>query len=71
MGTISASTTFHGVELTGIPVVNPGGWFGETWLLEIGGSCWPLTRTIYGAERAGPLSSWWSSRARACAMNAR
>jgi hypothetical protein len=22
--------------------LNPGGWFGRTWLLEIGGSYWPL-----------------------------
>ena len=23
-------------------MLNPGGWFGKTWLLEIGGSYWPL-----------------------------
>jgi hypothetical protein len=25
-----------------MPVINPGGWFGKTWLLEIGGSYWPI-----------------------------
>ncbi len=28
--------------LTDIPVLNAGGWFGKTWLLEIGGSYSPL-----------------------------
>jgi hypothetical protein len=42
MGTVTASATVHGQELKGIPVLNPGGWFGKTWLLEIGGSYWPL-----------------------------
>lgn len=40
--TITATATFHGQELKDIPVVNPGGWFGKTWLIEIGGSYWPL-----------------------------
>lgn len=39
---ITAKATFHGHELADVPVVNPGGWFGKTWLLEIGGSYWPL-----------------------------
>lgn len=39
---VTASATFHGQELTGIPVLNPGGWFGKTWLLEVGGSYTPL-----------------------------
>ena len=25
-----------------IPVINPGDWFGKTWLIEIGGSYFPL-----------------------------
>ena len=25
-----------------IPVLNPGGWFGKAWLVELGGSYWPL-----------------------------
>lgn len=42
MADITASATFHGQELQDIPVLNPGDWFGKTWLLEIGGSYWPL-----------------------------
>jgi hypothetical protein len=42
MGTITASATFHGQELKDIPVLNAGNWFGKTWLIEIGGSYWPL-----------------------------
>lgn len=40
--TITATATLHGHELKDIEVVNPGGWFGKTWLIEIGGSYWPL-----------------------------
>jgi hypothetical protein len=29
-----------------MPVLNPGGWIGKTWLLEIGGSYWPLLLII-------------------------
>ena len=39
---ITARATFHGHDLTDIPVLNPGGWFGKAWLVEIGGSYWPL-----------------------------
>ena len=35
---ITASCTFHGQNLTDIPVLNPGDWFGKSWLLELGGS---------------------------------
>jgi hypothetical protein len=42
MSEIKARARFHGQDLTDIPVLNPGGWFGKTWLLEIGGSYWPL-----------------------------
>lgn len=38
---ITARFTFNGHELTA-DVVNPGDWFGKTWLLEIGGSYTPL-----------------------------
>lgn len=38
---ISASFTLNGHELTA-DVVNPAGWFGKTWLLEIGGGFTPL-----------------------------
>lgn len=39
---VTACATFHGHELTNIPVVNPGDWFGKTWLIEIGGGYSPL-----------------------------
>jgi hypothetical protein len=39
---ITAMGTLNGYELTDIPVLKPGDWFGKTWLLEIGGSYWPL-----------------------------
>lgn len=42
MATITASGTFHGHELKDMPVINPGDWFGKTWLIEIGGSYSPL-----------------------------
>lgn len=42
MNEIKASGTFGGQELKDIIVLNPGGWFGKCWLLEIGGSYWPL-----------------------------
>ncbi len=39
---ITASCTFQGHDLSDIPVINPGGWFGKAWLVEIGGSDTPL-----------------------------
>lgn len=42
MSEIKARGTFGGQELKDIIVLNAGGWFGKTWLLEIGGSYWPL-----------------------------
>ena len=39
---ITARATFHGHDLTDIPVLNPGDWFGKAWLIEIGGSYSPL-----------------------------
>lgn len=41
MAKITATFMFHGQELTA-DVVNPGDWFGKTWLLEIGGGFTPL-----------------------------
>ena len=35
---VKAKATFHNHELTDIPVLNPAGWFGKCFLLEIGGS---------------------------------
>lgn len=40
--TITATCTLNGHELADVPVVNPGDWFGKTWLLEVGGSYTPL-----------------------------
>ena len=39
---ITASFTLNGHDMTEVPVVNPGDWFGKTWLIEIGGSYTPL-----------------------------
>jgi hypothetical protein len=39
---ITAGAKFHNQDLTEIPVLNPGDWFGKTWLIEIGGSYFPL-----------------------------
>ncbi len=40
--TITASCDFHGQSLSDIPVLNPNGWFGKAWLMELGGSFTPL-----------------------------
>ena len=42
MSEVKSCATFNGHELKDIPVINPGDWFGKTWLVEIGGSYWPL-----------------------------
>ena len=42
MSKITASCKFHNNDLTDIPVLNPDGWWGKTWLLELGGSYTPL-----------------------------
>ena len=39
---ITASGNLNGHDLKDLPVLNPGDWFGKTWLLEIGGSYSPL-----------------------------
>jgi hypothetical protein len=39
---IKAKAKLNGHELADIPVINPGNWFGKTWLIEIGGSFWPM-----------------------------
>ena len=39
---ITATGKLNGHELKDMPVMNPGDWFGKCWLLEIGGSYWPL-----------------------------
>lgn len=42
MSEVKSCAIFNGHELKDIPVINPGDWFGKTWLVEIGGSYWPL-----------------------------
>lgn len=42
MPKITATCKFHGLDLSEIPVVNAGNWFGKTWLLSIGGGFTPL-----------------------------
>lgn len=42
MSEVKSCAIFKGHELKDIPVINPGDWFGKTWLLEIGGSYCPL-----------------------------
>ena len=39
---ITATAVINGVEVSNIPVVNQGNWFGRTWLCEIGGSMEPI-----------------------------
>jgi len=39
---IKAKARLGDHELNDIPALNPGDWFGKTWLLEIGGSYTPL-----------------------------
>jgi len=39
---ITARGNLNGHELSDIPALNPGGWFGKTWLIELGGSYTPL-----------------------------
>jgi hypothetical protein len=43
---ITASCTLHDHALSDIPVLNPGGWFGKTWRLELGGSYTPLCLVV-------------------------
>ncbi|APZ93342.1 hypothetical protein [Fuerstiella marisgermanici] len=49
---VKANTNFHGHELSDIAVINPGGWFGKTWLIEIGGSY----SSFYLVVEAGSMS---------------
>lgn len=39
---VKAKAKFHDHELIDVPVINPGDWFGKTYLIEIGGSYTPL-----------------------------
>jgi hypothetical protein len=42
MCAITARGKWNGQELTDLPVLNPGDWLGKCWLIEIGGSYFPL-----------------------------
>ncbi len=42
MSEVKSCAILKGHELKDIPVINPGDWFGKTWLVEIGGSYCPL-----------------------------
>ena len=42
MSEVTACANINGHELKDISVINPGDWFGKTWLVEIGGSYFPL-----------------------------
>ncbi len=46
MCAITASGNLNGHDLTDIAVLNPGDWFGKAWLIEIGGSYFPLFLVI-------------------------
>jgi len=39
---ITAKAKLNGHDLNDVPVLNPGDWFGKSWLIEIGGSYTPL-----------------------------
>lgn len=41
MCSITARGKFFNQELTDVPVLNPGNWFGKCWLLVIEDSYWP------------------------------
>jgi hypothetical protein len=43
---IFACFKFHDSEHCNVPILNPGGWFGKTWLLELGGSYSPFLLVV-------------------------
>ena len=52
---IKAKATFNGQELSDIPVINAGDWFGKCWLLEIGGSYSPLFLAVEADTACGAI----------------
>ena len=58
MCVVTARATFHGHELTDIPVLNPGDWFGKAWLIEIGGSYSPLFLVVEADSIRTPSTNW-------------
>lgn len=54
---ITATCMLNGHELTDVPVVNPGDWFGKTWLLEIGGSYSPLFLIVEADSASDAIDS--------------
>ena len=55
MCNITVKANLNGPELTVIPVLNPGDWFGKTWLLEIGGSYTPLYLVVEAQSMADAI----------------
>lgn len=43
---ITATGKISGKAVSDIQVINPGDWFGKCWLIEIGGSYWPLLLVV-------------------------
>lgn len=52
---VKARGKLNGQELKDIPVLNPGDWFGKAWLIEIGGSCWPIFLIVEADSVQGAL----------------
>lgn len=55
MSEIKAKANINGHELTDIPVLNPGDWWGKCWLLEIGGSYTPLFLVVEADSAADAI----------------
>lgn len=45
---VKARGKLNNHDLTDIPVINAGDWFGRTWLIEIGESYWPIHLVVEG-----------------------
>lgn len=43
---ITASFTFHDKQYDDIPVINPGNWFGKTWLISINAGHYAIFRIV-------------------------
>jgi len=55
MSSIKADGRLDSVPLRDIPVLNPGDCWGRTWLLEIGGSYWPLYLVVEAEDVANAI----------------
>lgn len=52
---ITAKATLNGQELTDVPMLNPGDWFGKCWLPEIGGGYTPLFLVVEADSAADAI----------------